>query len=748
MIARPLLLPLPGLLCLFLLASCELEPSRSDLRAVPLESISLGLPDRVSLPGNVADMPGAFLAITSRLRASSEFVQERTPDSLTLIMSGKPLRVTATLPALDPRELAGLRIGYRGSLGGDLGISWREGREQEFKRAFAVASMPGNGVGVVRELLFGPTRVLGNRISEIGIDIPGTEVGTVTLYGVELLLRPGRIRHHVSLDDQLREVLSARGGLRLEWDCRVPAGGRLVFDYGTHPGMRVSHGDGTRFVVEVDDGRNSTRILDAWLSAFAVPAHRGWQAASLDLSAWVGRQVTLRLMTEPGPAAHSIFPGSADPDDDDPLFTVPRLVADPDTRPNFLMIVIDTLRRDALGVYGGGPTPVLDSLATAGVRFDRAWAAGSWTHPSVASLLSGWPASQHGLGYGLAGATRLDPRTPLIAASLHDAGWATAAVSNNRIVSIEEGFAAGFTSFDQRPFDEDQVYGAQRVTRGALQWLDAHPDGPTFLYLHYFDPHDRYQAPPPFTRAQVSPALNKRVTDSSVRAGRPNTFMSSVTPDARAMRPDELEYMQGLYQGEVAYVDHWVGKLLAGMRERGALANTVVVVTSDHGEEFLEHEGLKHGHTLYDELIRVPLIVVLPGAGRAGEVVDDAVSLLQVAPMLRSMAGLENGTGGLFDGSSLPLAQNWAWGEGPLVGPQRALVQWPYKLIEYRQAQLSDLYDLAGDPGELEPLQAGPQTVRMTAILDSLVGVDDGVQSAMDADPALLEKLKAMGYVH
>jgi arylsulfatase A-like enzyme len=740
-----------------ILAGCEVEPQSLVIQEHTLTSAYLGLPHRVmqrGVDGAAETVAARTITLVSQLRAPARLLQYSSPDSMVLVTSGGPVRVTANLPAVERRDLFGVRVGYRGTLGGQLGLSWREGRDTEFRRAQSSVLIPGLGETATCELGLGPTRVLGTRVAEVGIELPVTEVGTVTLSRVDLLLRPGRVIQRVDIDGVTREVLTPGPGRWLEWNVTVPQDGRLVFDYATHPGMRVSHGDGTRFVVEVVEGTRSTELMDRWLSVFAVPAHRGWQSASLDLRPWVGRQVVVRLSTRAGPPARGVFPASAELRDDNPLFTVPRLVSGADPRPNILLIVIDTLRRDALGVYGGGPSPHLDSLATAGVRFERAWASGSWTHPSVASLLSGWTASKHGLGFGPAGTTRLDPSTPLVTGELRDEGWATAAVSNNKIVSVEEGFARGFVSFDESAFVEDQIYGAQRVTRSALSWVEDHPDGPYFLYLHYFDPHDRYQAPPPWTRMHVDEVADSRIDDSAVRSGRPNAFLETASGSGE-LSAQELQYMRDLYRGEVSYVDHWLGRLMHGLRDRGALDNTLVVITSDHGEEFLEHDSLKHGHALYEEQIAVPLIVLLPAGGSAGTVISDPVSLLDLAPALRSIAGLDtrqaDGDAWAF-GNGIqgrnPVAENWRYGEGPNSGPQRALIDWPRKLIEYQRAQTLEFFDLELDPGEQSSSLDAAGIGRMVILMDSLLGTRDDGLGAAPVDPVLLEKLKAMGYVH
>ena len=290
------------------------------------------------------------------------------------------------------------------------------------------------------------------------------------------------------------------------------------------------------------------------------------------------------------------------------------------------------------------------------------------------------------------------------------------------------------------------------MTRAALDWVDDHPRQPWMLYLHYFDPHDRYQAPPPWTRMHVDQGADRRIRDSSVRGGRPNTFMED-SPARRDLSGEELRYLRDLYRGEVSYLDHWLGRLLAGLRARGDLDRTIVVLTSDHGEEFLEHDGLKHGHTLYEELVAVPLVVLHPDGPNAGGVVSTPVSLQGLAPTLREWTGVAPvGAEGVWPldeaPAPRPVAENWRDGEGPRAGPQRAVWDWPLKLIDVGDGRRLELYDLVADPGEQEPRDDPAGIGRLTAVLDSILGaVDVSVEDA-EVDPALLEKLKAMGYVH
>ena len=356
------------------------------------------------------------------------------------------------------------------------------------------------------------------------------------------------------------------------------------------------------------------------------------------------------------------------------------------------------------------------------------------------------------------GASRIDPSAPWLPRRIREAGWATAAVSNNFIVSPDEGFARGFDHFDQRVFERDQVYGAQRVTRNALEWLEGHGDAPYFLYLHYFDPHDRYQAPPPFTRRFVDARAAEKVKQVGVLGGRPNPLREALADTTRRVQIPEsdLTYMRGLYDGEVAYVDHWIGVLLDRMRERGWLENTLVVLTSDHGEEFLEHGFLKHGHALYEEQIRVPLIVVPPTPERAGERNESPVSLLDLPKTLLEFVDQESDFEGLDLLGTLPatrpiFAEMRGRPPAPAVGHLRAVIEWPFKLIENLDRAQREVYDLQADVAEQAALGPifGARGDSLRASLDRNLPDPNAVTTEeLPPDPALIEKLKAMGYVH
>ena len=310
------------------------------------------------------------------------------------------------------------------------------------------------------------------------------------------------------------------------------------------------------------------------------------------------------------------------------------------TRPNVLILMVDALRADRLGVNGHSfpTTPNIDELAGEGISFTRAFAHSTWTKPSIATLFTSRYASQHGLDQvaidreGSMQTEVLGADHATLAESFRSAGYLTAAVVNQVHITKRFGFDQGFEFFD-----EWRGMGAPRLNRKFLRWLAAQEtdERPYFAYIHYLDVHWPYTKRD-WRRAGSlgSVVLSREPPD----AGRQSVSVWAAELDL----PGDLEALQARYDHEVAYTDRAVGELVAGLRQLGLLDNTVVVVTADHGEAFLEHGELLHGTAPYEELIRVPLVLRLPTAMRRWVGRSEVpVGLIDVAPTLLDLVGLE-----------------------------------------------------------------------------------------------------------
>jgi len=331
-------------------------------------------------------------------------------------------------------------------------------------------------------------------------------------------------------------------------------------------------------------------------------------------------------------------------------------------RPNLVLIVLDTARADHFSCHGYGrpTTPHVDALAARGVRFSEARSVAPWTLPAHMSMFSGLLPRDHGATWAAFSEPESAPLRELVArefapadpermlgARLTAAGYQCFGFSPNPWVARSKGFAQGFAAFHELWRDEERAAFAPATpadaleatlsgatARGVAEVLGARDaERPFFLFVNLLDPHFPYEPPEPFrarlggTSAGVARVLEGgRRTELAMIAG------------ASPFTPDELV---PLYDGELATADHFVGALVAALEREGVLDDTLLVVTSDHGE-LLGEEGLwSHQRSVADELLHVPLIVKLPGDARAGTVIDDPLtSNLDVYATLLAAAGL------------------------------------------------------------------------------------------------------------
>jgi arylsulfatase A-like enzyme len=305
----------------------------------------------------------------------------------------------------------------------------------------------------------------------------------------------------------------------------------------------------------------------------------------------------------------------------------PRAAGDEPRPANLLLVVIDTLRADRLSCYGHerATTPCIDGLARRGLRFERAWCTAPWTLPSTVSLLTGLQPEVHRASQFFAS---ISPDARLIAQQLAARGYDTAAVVGNYFVQPVFGFERGFDEYDVGCTVDRGGINSDRVSDRALQWLAQPREQPFFLYLHYFDPHYNYHEHDGFR-------FGGEDTD--------RVFSGADVHQLRAHLPDfddaDRRRLDELYDSEVAFTDHHLGRVLARLDELGIAGETFVVVTADHGESLGEHGWIGHTIQLYEESVRIPLIVAGPGIAPGG-VSDAPVQLDDVAvPLLSWLDG-------------------------------------------------------------------------------------------------------------
>lgn len=452
------------------------------------------------------------------------------------------------------------------------------------------------------------------------------------------------------------------------------------------------------------------------------------------------------------------------------------------SQPSIVLIVIDTLRGDRVGVNGNphGLTPFLDRLASRGTAFVNAYAPSSWTCPSVASLFTSRLASQHKT---VAFKSVLSPHETTLAELLAEQRYLSAGFSANMRLLAANGYAQGFARWDAYlpPPQQAKVRG-DRVTAEALKWVDASQrtgSAPLFLYLQYMETHAPYEPPEPY-RSRIGRHLGE------VDFAAANTTLVNSGYSGGGLSPPQVDALTSLYDGEVAAVDAAVGALLGELEQRGVLSNAIVVVTSDHGEEFGEHGKFLHGATLYQPAIRIPLIIAGPGVPSGG-IVSENVSLVDVAPTLLDLLSLPPQTS--FEGRSLvPLMpgaeptglSGWLSGllfsqpappeRGPPTGEvvselERFGVKWDLRShartlisgtdkVILQQRGEAMYFDLAQDPGEksAQPVTVagdGPRAVLLRRLEQQHLLLNAraaGSTQTVPLDDATREKLRALGY--
>jgi arylsulfatase A-like enzyme len=373
-----------------------------------------------------------------------------------------------------------------------------------------------------------------------------------------------------------------------------------------------------------------------------------------------------------------------------------------------VVVLLDTFRRDALGCYGAPEraTPCLDALARECVTFRDAVSPSGWTLPSAASLLTGvWPTVHGGLGKDV-DLTAIRAEVPLAAELFGAAGYRTTGIANAAFVSPLLGFGRGFDEYDHQHAFNSQVRRADESVDLAIRALAAARGERHFLFLHLFDAHLDYDPLPGWDRAFLpAGAPPGRLTASDCEELGREGGLHPGSPEALRVR--------GTYLGEVAAVDRAVGRLVGALRRAGLWERCTFVVTADHGEEMWEHGGFEHGHTLHEELVRIPLLMRVPGA--AGRTEGGRVRIVDVLPTLCEAAGIPAPPA--IAGESLlsrmrggPAADRPAFYEGTLYGDNRiAWSQDGWKLIWDLDAEPEtalEIFDLETDPGELRNLAA------------------------------------------
>lgn len=391
---------------------------------------------------------------------------------------------------------------------------------------------------------------------------------------------------------------------------------------------------------------------------------------------------------------------------------------------HIVLISIDTCRADFLSCYGysGQTTPHIDGLAAEAVLFESAVSPSPMTLPGHSSMLTGTLPPAHGVHDNIGYQLGLSNTT--LAELLTAKGFATGAVISAFVLDAQFGLDQGFDTYNDE-FDEELTVGVDRrrgdeTTGYALQWLDKHAHEKSFLFLHYYDPHMPYDPPPPF--------------------------------DAR--------FPANPYAGEVAYTDHQIGKVIAKLKELELYDDTLIIITSDHGEMHKEHGETTHGYFIYESAIKIPLIFKLPGQNKQRRI-DQLVGLVDIVPTVCTLAGLDvpadvrgrDLSDTLRNGKYVANEPRYMYCEAMLSTRYKAnsLLGIRDDRWKYIQTTRPELYDLQADPKETRNLlvtehkRAGLLRKNLELILTE--SQNRRTESKMVPDEKTTTRLEALGYV-
>jgi arylsulfatase A-like enzyme len=454
-------------------------------------------------------------------------------------------------------------------------------------------------------------------------------------------------------------------------------------------------------------------------------------------------------------------------------------------RPNIFIISLDTTRRDHLSCYGyqRKTTPHVDSLVPESLLFSRAYAPSSWTLPSHASLFTGCYPAMHG-------ADRAENTPPpyfckklgsanlTIAEILAENGYQTFGVVAGALCSSKFGMGQGFAYFNDS-LSKHGDRSAEEVSSVVLTWLyKEYSQGnqqrfllfnmtrPVFGFIHYFDPHHPYRPPPPFDT--MYPGRDDRIIlhygneKTANYPGQEWKLLTDIIKGNHVITEAEKSHLLSQYDGEIAYMDSHAGRVLDALRKLKIFHNSMIIVISDHGEFFGEHNLALHGTALYEEMIHVPLIIKYPSWMKKTGTVDTLVSLVDVMPEILKTVSIftpQQVQGRPVDVENKNIIaenqQDPTWKSRPdhkhLARDLKVIYRGSYKYI-WASDGSSELYDIAADPHEQKNLiHIKPeQTQTMNNELEQWVRSFQPVQSdddSVEQDKTVIEQLRGLGYI-
>ena len=573
-------------------------------------------------------------------------------------------------------------------------------------------------------------------------------------------------RANIGKREEYRNVIYARTPSSITYETNIPKGAVLRFGLGASTSHRV--------VFRILAGPSNEELFSRTISSA-----EAWEDAEVDLSRFGGSTQKLAFRAESDAADGVAFWAN-------PLITTPGRKS----RPNILLYVVCTLRPDHMSLYGyqRDTTPFLKKFGASGAVFEDAHAQAPWTKPSVASLLT----SLHAYTHGLVNDTDTIPQKAVtLAEQLRAAGYVTAGIVANPFAGRTSGLDRGFDYMMEYPVVQrnrtdvvDRATDSAAINRQILPWLERHRGEPLFLFVQSTDPHAPYRPPADYEAKFANPAETPgfdrdygRLRD--IRAYGGGATVTRTEMRGKGVDPDRyIRQAIDRYDGETAHNDRSIELLIEKLQETEMLDDTVVVIASDHGEEFWEHGYGAHGHSLYSELIRAALLIWNPRLAPARRI-REPVQLIDVMPTLLELAAVKIPEG--LQGQSLvpllkgePFTRRETIMASKLALPQArpgggvpenltdsfARIERGWKMIYRAQADRArlkavELFDRASDPADREDVSAQRSDVAARLKSEAIQWVDSQQQVRTQLGPGgkstidtqTLERLRSLGYV-
>lgn len=569
------------------------------------------------------------------------------------------------------------------------------------------------------------------------------------------------LNREAKLSDGARASVVVPRAAELAYYQDIPAGAKLGFSVGLLGGEAKPSPAGeseeakpaapsAKVKVEV------TPVGGETVTVFEGEAVNEWRHRTVDLGKFAGKIARVRFASDAGTG--EVAWGTP------AIVVAEREAKEAPRAKNVIVLTIDTLRASKLKPFNKDShvkTPVFDELSKNGVVFERAQSTENWTKPSVAGILTGLHPSSHGARTQEAVLSR---SATLVSEQYKTAGFKTAMFVANGYVSDKFGFDQGWDKY-RNFIREGADTEAENVFKESGDWVEAHREEPFFLYVQTIDPHVPYDPPGEYLEMYDSRKDYTGVVEP--RKTGPLLVEAKKNPPTVTFSESDRRRLEALHDGEITQHDVFLGKFIERLKKLGVYEDTLLVITSDHGEEFNEHGSYGHGHSVYQELLNVPLVFHMPGKIEAGRI-SSAVSTMDIAPTILELAGVEPIPG--MEAHSLVGFMTGAMPNRPAIAfsewldDRRVALGNDYKFI-IRGNLTASLFDLHSDPQELkqlEPEQLPIATRYLRVMQGQFLGASDRANwlsarqgrgtrieaDKVEMDDTLKGQLEALGYMH